>query len=65
MQTAKQRGTVFVRVSDELIERFRSELDRILGEQAARDANFAKVWQSLRTFRDGFRQLHTTLYPWK
>jgi len=65
MAAAKGRGTVFVEVSDELMGRFRSELDRILDGVAAGNANFAKVWQSLRSFRDTFRQFHTTLYPWK
>lgn len=65
LQTAKQRGTVFVQVSDELVQRFRSEMDRILDEQAARDAGFAKIWQALRAFRGDFRQFQTTLYPWK
>jgi TRAP-type mannitol/chloroaromatic compound transport system substrate-binding protein len=65
MQTAQQRGTVFVKVSEELVQGFRSTLDRILNEQAAREPNFAKVWQSLRSFRDSFQRFQTTLYPWK
>ena len=65
MATARQRGTVFVQVSDELMGRFRSEMDRILDGVAAGNANFAKVWQSLRAFRDNFQQFQTTLYPWK
>jgi len=63
--TAKQRGTVFVPVSDDLMNRFRSTLDGILDTQAAGNANFAKVWESQRAFRDSFRQFRNTLYPWE
>ncbi len=65
MEAAKQHGTVFVQVPDELVNKFRSTLDGILDEVAAVNPDFAKVWQSQRAFREDFRQFWTTLYPGK
>lgn len=65
MQTALEKGTVFVPVPDALITEFRTRLDSILDAEAARNPNFAKVWSSLRSFRDDYRRFTETLYPWK
>jgi len=65
MIRAKQHGTVFIPVPDDLVNKFRSTLDGILDTQAAGNANFAKVWESQRAFRDSFRQFRNTLYPWE
>jgi len=64
MQTAKDKGVQFIPVSDELMNEFRSTLDGILDAQAAGNANFAKIWSSLRAFRDDYRDFVDTLYPW-
>jgi len=64
VQKAKARGNVFVEASDELVQAFRSALDGILDEEADGNANFAKIWQSLREFRTSFRDFNRTLYPW-
>ena len=65
MQTAIGAGVQFIPVSDALMAEFRTTLDGILDVQAAGNANFAKIWTSLRTFRDDYRQFTETLYPWK
>lgn len=64
MQTALDKGVQFIPVSDALMNEFRTTLDGILDTQAATNANFAKIWTSLRAFRDDYRQFTETLYPW-
>lgn len=64
MQRALQHGTVFVTVSDELAQAFRSTLDGILNGKAAGNANLAKIWQSQYAFRNDFRTFKNTLFPW-
>jgi len=64
MQTAKDKGVQFIPVSDELMNEFRTTLDGILDTQAAGNANFAKIWSSLRAFRDNYQDFVETLYPW-
>ncbi|MBT9166309.1 MAG: Monocarboxylate 2-oxoacid-binding periplasmic protein [Chloroflexi bacterium] len=65
LQLLKEKGITFVQVSDELIDTFRTTLDGILDEEAAKDPDFAKIWESLKTFRTEFRQFMETLYPWE
>ncbi|MBT9153009.1 MAG: Lactate-binding periplasmic protein [Firmicutes bacterium] len=65
MQTALNAGVQFVPVSDALMVEFRTTLDGILDTQAAGNANFAKIWTSLRDFRTEYRRFTDTLYPWK
>lgn len=65
MQRARQQGTVFVAVDEELVQAFRTTLDGILDGKATGNANLAKIWQSQRAFRDSFRGFRDTLYPWE
>jgi len=65
MQTAIGKGVQFIPVPDALMNEFRTTLDGILDAQAAGNANFAKIWTSLRTFREEYRQFTETLYPWE
>ena len=64
MQRATQGGTVFVEVSEELVQAFRSTLDGILDREADGNENFSKIWRSLLEFRSSFREFNRTLYPW-
>jgi len=65
MQTALGRGVQFIPVSTELMNEFRSKLDGILDTQAAGNANFAKIWNAQKAFRQEYRNFTNTLYPWK
>ncbi|MBS3936993.1 MAG: TRAP transporter substrate-binding protein DctP [Peptococcaceae bacterium] len=65
VQRAKDAGVTFVPVSDELNLAFRTTLDQILDEEAAKDPMFAKIWNSQKEFRRDFRQFRGALYPWQ
>ncbi len=55
LKTLKEKGVQIHRWSPEILARLKKEWDVVVGELAAKDANFKEAWDSLQAFRSEYK----------
>jgi len=56
LEQLKEKGVILHKWPPEMIEMFRKATDEVMAEEAAKDETFARVWQSLSTFRASYAE---------
>jgi TRAP-type mannitol/chloroaromatic compound transport system substrate-binding protein len=56
LENFKKQGVQFHYWNDEFLNAFRKAYDAVVRELSARDADFARAYQSLQTFRENYRE---------
>lgn len=54
-ENVEKRGVVIKQWSPEMLSTFKTAWDEVVAEETAKDPFFAKVWQDLSEFRDGYK----------
>ena len=54
LQELQTKGVTLHRWSSEILEAFEAAWMEVVAEEATKDADFARVWDSLRTFRENY-----------
>ena len=55
INTLKERGTIFHQWPDEILDAFEKTWIEVAEEEAAKDADFKRSWQSLENFRQSYK----------
>ncbi|WP_206607852.1 TRAP transporter substrate-binding protein [Ferruginivarius sediminum] len=55
MQTLKEKGVTLHRWPDEILDAYRQAWSEVAAEMAENDADFARVWESYKTFRKNYQ----------
>jgi len=55
LEILKSKGVIFHRWSDEDLAKLKKAWDEVAAEQAAKNATFKKVWNSLQAFRSEYK----------
>ena len=55
LKELQSKGVVLHRWSPEILAEFKAAWEEVVVEEAAKDADFAQVWESLKKFREGYK----------
>ena len=55
LQELESKGVILHRWSPEVLAAFEAAWEEVVVEEAAKDADFARVWDSLQKFREGYK----------
>ena len=50
----KEKGVQFHQWPQEILDAYRTAWDEVVAEEAAKDADFARAWESLKAFRESY-----------
>jgi len=62
MAFLKDKGVIFHKWSPEFIDAYRAAWDQVVAEEVAKDADFANAWESLRSFREAYKDWRELAY---
>jgi TRAP-type mannitol/chloroaromatic compound transport system substrate-binding protein len=54
LQELQAKGVTLHRWTPEILDAMRAGWEEVVAEESAKDEDFARVWESLRDFREGY-----------